>query len=409
MLQIESSPRAGKRRRCLGGQDFLDAVAGIGTVGLMTSNLPRRGFEDEPDYETCWPANSFEIEISNACASSKWRDRIQVVLEAAFPSRVPANDFLEVADAPARWEYTDADSLVKSEAIAWVTSLVDAYDRLPVSGKGSPYWSQRKSGGQPLRDLPATAELIAKEIRAFHEQKQLFAGTLGYWCIDDPNTDFVEPRDYLNTQVGKGYLWEQDPRSWSEDDLCDFIEVFHDASSFPRTLYHHDFDGCYHPSNYSNSTGRRLYRWWINATLSKSTLGLEISEEGTSAGRIVRTLPPGLDDLVSWGARAEAEEVPVNEVQHAVEQFRKRDATREDKRSATITLARILEQNRGLLKAELLTGDEGALFQIANQFDIRHSKEDERRDYGEHFLDWIFFWYLGSVKLVDTILSQRQD
>jgi hypothetical protein len=43
-----------------------------------------------------------------------------------------------------------------------------------------------------------------------------------------------------------------------------------------------------------------------------------------------------------------------------------------DRRSAAITLAGVLEERRALLKAELLRDDEGALFQIANRFAIRH-------------------------------------
>jgi len=38
--------------------------------------------------------------------------------------------------------------------------------------------------------------------------------------------------------------------------------------------------------------------------------------------------------------------------------------------------------------------DEIALFQIANQFDLRHRGADQRDDYAEAYLDWIFWWYL---------------
>jgi hypothetical protein len=61
----------------------------------------------------------------------------------------------------------------------------------------------------------------------------------------------------------------------------------------------------------------------------------------------------------------------------------------EERRSAVITLAGLLEERRDLLRAELLTNDEGALFQIANAFAIRHQRADQRGDYDSAFLDWL--------------------
>ena len=60
-----------------------------------------------------------------------------------------------------------------------------------------------------------------------------------------------------------------------------------------------------------------------------------------------------------------------------------------------------------MIKKELLSKDEGALFQIANQFDIRHRGADQQRDYEEAYLDWIFWWYLGTVELTDRLLARE--
>ena len=95
-------------------------------------------------------------------------------------------------------------------------------------------------------------------------------------------------------------------------------------------------------------------------------------------------------------------------VEHAVALFRARAAGREDKRSAVMALARILEDRRALLKVELLNKDEGALFTIANGFDVRHRRADQRGDYAEAYLDWIFWWYLATLELTDRLLH-RQD
>jgi hypothetical protein len=97
-----------------------------------------------------------------------------------------------------------------------------------------------------------------------------------------------------------------------------------------------------------------------------------------------------------------------DQVGHAVALFRQRDADRNDKRSAATSLARVLEGRRKLLKAELLTKDEGALFLIANQFDVRHQNEAQKADYDEVFLDWIFWWYLATIELVGKVTARDQ-
>lgn len=94
---------------------------------------------------------------------------------------------------------------------------------------------------------------------------------------------------------------------------------------------------------------------------------------------------------------------------HAIASFRRREATAEDKRSALVTLAGILEERRQLIKADLGSADEGALFHIANKFAIRHQNMDEQGNYDPAFLDWIFWWYLGTVELTDRIITRQEN
>ena len=96
------------------------------------------------------------------------------------------------------------------------------------------------------------------------------------------------------------------------------------------------------------------------------------------------------------------------ETAHAIALFRSHHASRETKRSAVSALARILEQNRGLLRQELLTKDEGALFHLANSFDIRHSNDKQQGDYDEAFLDWVFWWFLGTVELLNRLRARGE-
>ncbi len=51
----------------------------------------------------------------------------------------------------------------------------------------------------------------------------------------------------------------------------------------------------------------------------------------------------------------------------------------------------------------------GALFHIANKFAIRHQNEQQLADYDPAFLDWVFWWYLGTVELTNRIIIRQHD
>jgi hypothetical protein len=208
--------------------------------------------------------------------------------------------------------------------------------------------------------------------------------------------------DVLRRWVGKPQLADLPVDQWSEDDLCDYVEVMHDIAARPTRGWFHSYGGCgWHPSDYDRASGQALYRWRINQVLDASTLGLRLAAEGEDIGRVVRVLPSGLDELVAELADVDVTGDPT--VPHAITLFRHHGATREDRRAAVRALADVLEAHRPLLKEELLSKDEGALFQIANQFGIRHRNANQQTDYPDEYLDWLFHWYLATVDLIRKI------
>ncbi len=93
--------------------------------------------------------------------------------------------------------------------------------------------------------------------------------------------------------------------------------------------------------------------------------------------------------------------------------FRGRGAMREETRSSAAALARVLQDRRALLK-EALFSDEGALFNIANEFDIRHrgargAHGKGQEDHADAFLDSMFWWHLATVELTDRLLVAQES
>lgn len=136
-------------------------------------------------------------------------------------------------------------------------------------------------------------------------------------------------------------------------------------------------------------------------------ISYQLADSGEDQGRLTEVFDDGLSQLAAE-APCNAQPDAAGRVQHAIALFRGRTATIEDKRSAIITLAGILEERRTLIKAELTSADEGVLFQIANKFAIRHRDDRQLADYDPAFLNWIFWWYLATVDLISRIIGRQQ-
>lgn len=96
-------------------------------------------------------------------------------------------------------------------------------------------------------------------------------------------------------------------------------------------------------------------------------------------------------------------------VEAAINKFRRRGATPTDRRDAIRDLADVLEHYRPSVKVHLLSKDEGALFEIANKFWIRHNKPDQYKDYDrELWWAWLFYIYLASIALVVRLVERQK-
>jgi hypothetical protein len=133
--------------------------------------------------------------------------------------------------------------------------------------------------------------------------------------------------------------------------------------------------------------------------LARSELQVRLSDQGEDQGRIVLVSDPGTEDIIA-AALAQTGQAHQDDVEHAIALFRSRGRDFPTMRSAIVCLAGVLEAERGLLKVELLNKDSGALFDIANNFDLRHRKVGQKTDYDPAFLEWLFDWYLSTINLV---------
>lgn len=291
--------------------------------------------------------------------------------------------------------------------LEWLARLAAAANQLPRESQPRPYYSQRLSGTRLFTE--SSLPEIVRRVRALVaelDSDHYFADAVGFDCVDSYGDSVATPESELERRVGKPELWQQaSPEEWSEEDLCDFIEVFHDLASRPTLGFVHGYSGCgFHPTRFSRKSGQALYRWRMNELIATTTLSLRLAEHGEDIGRMVRQGPGELDALVD--SMLTNPSSVSSSVAHAVALFRSRTGTREEHRSAIVELAGILEARRDLLEERLWRKDEGALFHLANDYDLRHRDPRQYKDYGPEFLEWIFYWYLATVQLTDHLLAR---
>ena len=80
-----------------------------------------------------------------------------------------------------------------------------------------------------------------------------------------------------------------------------------------------------------------------------------------------------------------------------------------ERKDAVRDLADVLEYLRPEVKKALKSKDESELFQLANNFGIRHHNKDQKTDYDESiWLSWMFYHYLASIHACLRLVEKRK-
>jgi hypothetical protein len=274
------------------------------------------------------------------------------------------------------------------------------------------YYSVRtgKNQGDIKFDLPLFKRAFLNTYKSFRD-RYYFQQAYGYDCTDEGFVSGLMGEDieiFFLSKLRKPNLWPVETKidGYIEDDFFDVIELLYDYVSKPLKGHYHSWNNCgWHYSTFDKITGQSEFRSELNPFLNGYLEGYELSQNG----QILLQGGPGLQDLL-------ATEIPVHDpknvdekVKYAVLKFRRHRATVEDKREAVRSLADVLEFLRPAIKKLPLTKDEGDLFNIANNFGIRHHNAEQKTEYDQDtYLEWIFYSYLSTIHLVIRIIQSHK-
>ena len=127
-----------------------------------------------------------------------------------------------------------------------------------------------------------------------------------------------------------------------------------------------------------------------------------------TANKEIEILPPsaGLRRLVDDHASPSRD--TRERVDHACRLFLKRGATVHDRRSALKDLADVLEPMRNDLNAYIGNKEANKLFDIANNYGIRHNNR-EQMELDENYARWFFYSVLATIDLVASLGNPNND
>ena len=253
-----------------------------------------------------------------------------------------------------------------------------------------------------LRGLPLD-DVIDLFVRVFDQLQEdgFFTEAFGFSCTD---LDHVpgKVRDIeleMLLSVKKKWLWPiySHKHDYSEDDFFDVIEFLFQHVSKPVDGTFHSHNNCgMHWETFNQSEGRTIFRERINTVLSNYCKRFELS----STGEVLHRPEEGFEPIFEADIPSKDQNI-ASRINAAVLRYRRHGSTVDDRRQAVRDLADVLEYLRPKVKALLTSADESDLFNIANNFGIRHHNDKQKTTYDTGiWLSWMFYFYLATLHVV---------
>ena len=228
-----------------------------------------------------------------------------------------------------------------------------------------------------------------------------FDEAFGFWCIDAQQVEgYVRDVELeMLLTIRKKELWpiSEWASKYSEDDLLDVIEFLHQYVSKPIEGQMHSYGGCgMHWETFNKKEGQRIFREKMNSILLHYKNKFELSANG----QVLRKPEKGFEQIFEADVPSNDSNI-VNRISAATTKFRRHGSSIDDRRQAVRDLADVLEYLRPQVQKIFTNKDEKDLFNIANNFGIRHHNDKQKTLYDTSiWLSWMFYFYLATIHVL---------
>lgn len=270
------------------------------------------------------------------------------------------------------------------------------------------YYSQRKGTNPNLDGLPL-ADVLELFTRLYVQlcKDGYFSEAFGFICVDVGQIQgkVADPELEVLINIRKRGLWPvtEKAASYSEDDFFDVIEFLHQHVSKPVEGRLHSYADCgMHWQTFNGPLGQVEFRSQVSEIIALYKGRFEISPDG----EILQKPDAGFEQIFEANLPTNEHNV-ISRVNAATLRYRRHGSTLDDRRQAVRDLADVLEYLRPKVKEFLTNADEKDLFNIANNFGIRHHNDKQRTGYDTSiWFSWMFYIYLSTIHVVLRKIEQ---
>ncbi|CAK2250967.1 conserved hypothetical protein [Vibrio crassostreae] len=264
------------------------------------------------------------------------------------------------------------------------------------------YYSVRTGANKNAKgfQLSELRELFLRSYEVFKENGY-FDEAFGYYCVDEGDvTGLVQDIELeILLKIRKKNLWPPTVhiKSYQEDDLLDFIEFLYQHVSKPIDGTHHSWGDCgMHWETFNKKEGQLEFAIKINELLSLYHKAFELHPNGY----ILEKAEAGFEHIFKADIPTNNKDIS-SRLESSILSFRRHGATLTDRRNAVRDLSDVLEYLRPKVKSLFTKKDEKDLFEIANNFGIRHHNDKQKTDYDNAlWLSWMFYFYLSTIHVL---------
>lgn len=270
------------------------------------------------------------------------------------------------------------------------------------------YYSQRTGTNPNLEGLSLedTIDLFSRVYNQL-ETDGYFDEAFGYWCVDQDHVEGnVKDIDLeMLLTIRKKNLWPISEygltspfvQGYTEDDFLDVIEFLYQYVSKPIDGTMHSYNQCgMHWETFNKKEGQNTYREKVNTVLEHYKNKYELSQNG----EVLHKPEAGFENIFNADMPSKDENI-VERINAATTNYRRHGSSIDDRRQAVRDLADVLEYLRPQVQELLTNKDEKDLFNIANNFGIRHHNDKQKTSYDAAiWLSWMFYYYLATIHVV---------
>lgn len=255
----------------------------------------------------------------------------------------------------------------------------------------------KNKDGLPLEDIKELFSRVLKQLKI----DGFFDEAFGFYCVDAGHIlgKVKDPDLEILLRIRKKELWplEEHIENYSEDDLFDILEFMFQYVSKPVDGTYHSYEQCgMHWETFNKVEGQSIFVAKINEVLGLYKEKYVLTDNGEILEQPEEGFEPIFKADIPTSDRNVAERVS-----SAILRFRRHGSTIDDRRQAVRDLADVFEYLRPKVKDLISKQDESDLFNIANNFGIRHYNEKQKTDYETNiWLSWMFYFYLSTIHVV---------